>query len=129
MPKKYYKKPQQLQRIAENRVKLMFQLAKEVFKNNSGLADKYIKIARRVAMKHKIKLSSSLKKKFCRHCHKYLVPSVNCRVRLHKHRLIYYCPHCKHYMRHPVKWFFEWEFYRIWKLYFLFRFLSFVESD
>ena len=103
MPKKYYKKPQQLQKIAENRVKLMLQLAKEVFNNDQELADKYVKIARRVAMKHKIKLPRSTKKKFCRHCHRYLVPSVNCRVRLHKHRLIYYCFHCKHYMRHPIK--------------------------
>ena len=103
MPKKYYKKSKQQQEIAENRIKFMFQLAKEVFKEDSTLADKYIKIARRIAMKHKIKLPSSLKKRFCKHCHKFLVPSVNCRVRLHKHRLIYYCFGCKHYMRHPVK--------------------------
>lgn len=103
MPKKYYKKSQHQQKIADNRIKFLFQSAKEIFKENSALADKYVKIARRVAMKNKIKISSSLKKKFCKNCHRYLVPSLNCRVRLHKHRLIYYCLECKHYMRYPVK--------------------------
>ena len=103
MPKKYHKKPQNQQKIAEARIKLMFQLAKEVFKKDSKLADKYIKIARRIAMKYKIRLSASFKKQFCKHCHKFLVPSINCRVRIHKHRLIYYCLECKHYMRHPIK--------------------------
>ncbi|MDP3765783.1 MAG: ribonuclease P [Nanoarchaeota archaeon] len=103
MPRKYHKKPVQQERIAKNRIKFLFQHAKEVFKQDNKLADKYVKIARRIAMKYKIRLPSSLKKRFCKHCHKYLVPGVNCRVRLHKHRLIYYCIRCKHYMRHPVK--------------------------
>src|SRR3989344_6850646 len=101
MPQKYHKKPQSQQKIAEARIKLMFQLAKEVFKEDGKLADKYVKIARRVAMKQKIRLPSSLKKRFCKHCHSYLMPSVNCRIRIHKHRIIYYCLNCKHYMRHP----------------------------
>ena len=105
MPKKsYYKKSRELQKIAKMRINFLFQLANEVFKENSKLSDKYVKIARRIAMKYKIRLTSELKKRFCKHCYKYLVPSVNCRVRLHKHRLIYYCLSCKHYMRHPIKW-------------------------
>lgn len=103
MPKKYYKKPVQQQKIAKERIKFLFQQAKEVFKENSSLSDKYVKLARRIAMKYKIRLPSSLKKRFCKHCHNYLVPGVNCRVRLHKHRLIYYCLSCRHYMRHPIK--------------------------
>ena len=103
MPKKYYNKPHKVQKIAKERIKLMFELAKDNFKKDSKLSDKYVRIARRIAMKHKIRLAASLKKRFCKHCHKYLMPSVNCRVRLHKHRLIYYCFGCKHYTRHPIK--------------------------
>ena len=104
MPKKKYKiKKSQQERIAKKRINLLFQLAKEHFKEDSNLSDKYIKIARRIAMKHKIRLSSQIKKSFCKNCHKYLVPGVNSRIRLHKHRLIYYCMACRHYMRHPVK--------------------------
>ena len=103
MPKKHYHKSHKVQKIAKERIKLMFELAKDNFKIDSELSDKYVRIARRIAMKHKIRLGSSLKKRFCKHCHKYLMPSVNCRVRLHKHRLIYYCTSCKHYTRHPIK--------------------------
>lgn len=103
MPGKYYKKPVKQQKIAKERIMLLFNLAKESFKEDSRLSDKHVKTARRIAMKYKIRLPSELKKKFCKHCHRYLVPGVNCRVRIHKHRVIYYCLSCKHFMRHPIK--------------------------
>jgi len=103
MPRKNYKKPAQQLKIAKNRINFLFQHAKEVFKEDSRLSDKYVKMARRIAMKYKIRLPSLLKKRFCKHCHKYLVPGANCRVRIHKHRLIYYCLGCKHYIRHHIK--------------------------
>ena len=104
MPKKRYKiKKSQQQKIAKRRVNYLFQLAKEHFRQDSKLSDKYVKTARRIAMKHKIRLSSLLKKQFCRNCHKYLVAGVNSRVRLHKSRLIYYCMSCRHYTRQPIK--------------------------
>ena len=102
MPKKYSKKSKNVLRIANERAGFLFKLAKEEFKNDSKLSDKYVKLARRIAMKYKIRLPSELKKRFCKHCHKYLVPSVNCRVRIHKRRIIYYCMGCKHYMRNPI---------------------------
>ena len=102
MPKKHHQKPASVQKIAEKRIKFLFGEAKNTFKKDSKLSDKYIKMARKIAMKYKIKLSPQLKKKFCKSCHSYLVPGVNCRVRIHKHRVIYYCFKCKHFMRHPI---------------------------
>ena len=103
MPKKYYKKSSKQLKIAKARINFLFKLAKEHFKEDSKLSDRYVKLARRIAMKYKVRLPSTLKKRMCKHCHRYLVPGINCRVRIHKHRLIYYCFGCKHYMRHPVK--------------------------
>ena len=103
MPKKHFKKSSKTQKIAKARINLLFKIAKEQFREDSKLSDKYIKIARRIAMKHKVRIPSPLKKRFCKNCHKYLVPGVNCRVRIHKHRIIYYCFGCRHFMRHPVK--------------------------
>ena len=102
MPTKHFQKPAQQVNIAKKRIRFLFQEAKDVFKENSKLSDKYVKLARRISMKYKIKLPSALKKKFCKHCHKYLVPGVNCRVRIHKHRIIYYCFGCKHFMRYAI---------------------------
>jgi len=104
MPKKYYnKKPASQVKIANRRIRFLFDEAKNVFKQDSGLADKYIKMARRIAMKYKVRMPAEMKKRFCKNCHRYLVPGANSRVRLHKHRLIYYCMSCRHYMRQPVK--------------------------
>ena len=103
MPTKHFQKPAQQVNIAKKRIKFLFEEAKNSFKKDSKLSDKYVKIARRVAMKYKIKLPSQLKKKFCKNCYKYFVPGVNCRVRIHKHRIIYYCLSCKRFMRYPVK--------------------------
>ncbi len=101
--KKRYSKPAKQVQIAKKRIKFLFEEAKEIFKKDSKLSDKYIKMARKIAMKYKIRLLSKLKKRFCKHCHSYLMPGVNYRVRIHKHRIIYYCFNCKHYMRHPFK--------------------------
>ncbi|MEK6942890.1 MAG: hypothetical protein AABX00_02400 [Nanoarchaeota archaeon] len=104
MPKKrYYKKPAKQLEIAKKRISLLFSMAKDSFKKDSSISNKHIAMARRIAMKYKIKFTSNQKRTVCKNCYKYLVPSVNCRVRLHKSRLIYYCSGCKHYTRFPVK--------------------------
>ncbi|MEK6983656.1 MAG: ribonuclease P protein component 4 [Nanoarchaeota archaeon] len=103
MLKRYSSKSNNVLRIANARINFLFKIAKEEFNKDSNLSDKYVKLARKIAMKFKIRLPSNLKKSFCKHCHKYLVPSVNCRVRIHKHRIIYYCLSCRNYMRHPIK--------------------------
>jgi len=103
MPPKHHKKPANQVEIAKKRIKFLFNEAKDVFKKDQKLSDKHVKLARRISMKYKIKLPSSLKKKFCKNCHSFLAPGINSRVRIHKHRVIYYCYSCKHYMRHPLK--------------------------
>ena len=103
MPKKYYHKPLSQLKIAKKRISFLFNEAKHVFRENSKLSDRYVSMARKIAMKYKVRMPSELKKRFCKNCHKYLMPGVNSRVRLHKHRLIYYCTGCRHYMRYPVK--------------------------
>ena len=103
MPKEYRKKPVKQQDIAKRRINFLFRIAKESFKKNPKTAEKCVKLATRVAMKHKIRLDSNFKKQFCKHCHNFLVPGANLRVRIHKHRVVYYCSNCKQYMRHPIK--------------------------
>ncbi len=103
MHNKYNKKPASQVGIARKRIRFLFSESKAVFNKDRELANKYAKTARRIAMKYKIRLPSSLKKRLCSNCHAYLVPGANSRVRIHKHRVIYYCFNCKHYMRHNVK--------------------------
>jgi len=80
-------------------VRKLFEQAKIKFNKNPSLSNKYIKLARKSAMKVNLRIPRELKRKFCKHCYSYLVPGRNARVRIHKSRVIYYCFNCKKYMR------------------------------
>ena len=76
-------------------------LFKEAESAGQEYSDRYVEIARKIAMKYKIKIPSELKKRFCKNCQTYLRPGTNCRVRTRNGRIIYYCQNCKKYMRYP----------------------------
>ncbi len=85
--------------IALSRIHELFSQAEITFKKNHQLADRYIQLARRISMRTKVRIPSSLKRRFCKHCHHYLQPGVNCRVRTRNKKAVYYCLDCRHYMR------------------------------
>ena len=99
--RKYSKKPAKQKEIARERIKILFKQAKSVFKKDKKLANRYVKLARELAMKFKIRIPSELKRQFCKHCYSYLMPSKNVRVRTRKGKVVYYCLECKKYMRFP----------------------------
>ena len=101
MKRKCGQKPQQFKRIAAERIEKLFSEAEKQFKKDKTLSDRYVQLARKISMKYKVKIPSSLKKRFCKHCKCYLVPGVNCRVRLYGKKVRYYCQSCKSYMRFP----------------------------
>lgn len=101
MKKRFYKKAQEEKKIAKERIEDLFKQASDVFKQDSELADRYVELARKIAMKCKVRIRSELKRKFCKHCYRYLVPSVNCRVRIQDGKTVYYCYSCKKFMRFP----------------------------
>lgn len=82
-------------------IRRLFREAENIFKKEPRLAERYVKLARRLAMKTRLRMPRELKRKFCKHCGAFLVPSVNCRIRLGKKQVIYYCLRCKHFMRYP----------------------------
>jgi len=87
--------------IALDRIKTLFKQAKEVWPNKT-LANRYVHLARELSMKYKVPIPRELKRKFCKKCFHYLVPSVNLRVRTRKHNVVYTCQDCKHYMRYRL---------------------------
>jgi len=89
--------------IALERIKILFKQAKQVFSKNRSLANRYVTLARKIAMKAKVRIPRELKRKFCKHCYKYFVPGVTCRVRTVNKKLVYYCFNCKRYTRIPLK--------------------------
>jgi ribonuclease P protein subunit RPR2 len=101
MKAKYNRKPEAVDRICRERIATLLLLAQSVFSKNPARANRYVEIARKIGMKHKVRLTSQQRKMFCSHCHAFLMPSVNCRVRLRNNKVVYYCKECRHYMRFP----------------------------
>jgi ribonuclease P protein subunit RPR2 len=89
--------------IAEERIKILFREADKVFNDDPKLANRYVELARKIAMKVNLKIPREYKRKFCKHCYSYLRPGVNCRVRTKEGKVVYYCLNCKKYMRFGIK--------------------------
>lgn len=96
---KFFRSKQKI--IARERIKNLISLAEKAFSKNPRVSDHYVELARKIAMKARVRIPSDIKKRFCKHCYKFLQPGVNCRVRTRNNKLIYYCLNCKEYMRFP----------------------------
>lgn len=85
--------------IAQERIEILFKEAAEVFNKDKNLANRYVGLAREIAMKYKVKLSKEQKRQLCNKCHSFLVPGKNLMVRARKGKIVYHCLECKHMMR------------------------------
>ena len=59
--------------IAEERITILFRQAGiQAKKGNLDLSDRYVCLARKIAMKYNLKISKHLKRRFCKYCYSYL---------------------------------------------------------
>jgi ribonuclease P protein subunit RPR2 len=72
--------------IALQRIHTLFELAMKNVKKEPQLAQRYAQIARKIAMKTKVRLPQEYRRLICRHCKSFIYPSVNCRVRMQQRR-------------------------------------------
>lgn len=96
-------------KIAEERISELFDFAEQLFtdeffsrlpeERRQNYADRYVRLARKISMKMQIPIPQRYKKRFCRHCHTYLRPGINCRTRTRGGKLVTYCDNCKRFMR------------------------------
>ncbi len=83
----------------KEKIKNLFNLANKSFSKNKSLANRYVTLARKAAMKYRIRLPSKLKRQYCHHCYKYQMPGKNCTVRTTGKTITYTCKECKHHTR------------------------------
>ena len=76
---------------------------KQAEKQGKKVAKNYVKKAKRLSMKYRVSLPTPMKKRFCKHCLTWFQFGENCRVRVTKKNVVYYCMECKHHMRFPHK--------------------------
>ncbi len=93
-------------RIATQRVQTLFKLASEAISEDPTLAQRYASLARKIAMAAKLRLSKEYRRQICRHCKSFILPGVNCRVRIKQLRephAVITCLICGGQMRIPLR--------------------------
>ena len=94
------KQKENLKKKAEEQIRELFRQAESA---GQKLADRYVKIAWGISTKTKTSIPTELKRRFCRKCLSYLVPGKNCRVRVSKGKVVYFCNNCRSFRRFVYK--------------------------
>jgi len=92
--------------IAIQRIQALFRMAKETFHEDPSLAQHYINMARKIAMAARIRLPREYTLQVCRHCKSFILPGVNCQVRMKQRRephVVITCFNCGNKMRIPLR--------------------------
>ncbi len=92
--------------IALERVHTLFQLAQKVMHDDPERAQHYVRVARRIAMKTKLRLPEDYRRLICRKCKSFILPGVNCRIRIQQRRephMVITCLNCGEHTRIPLK--------------------------
>ncbi len=89
-------------RTARERIERLFVLADRDFSEFPERSHRNIMLARRIAMKHNIRLSPNKKRRFCSNCYKYLKPNVNCTVEKTGDTETTKCLCCGHTTKRPA---------------------------
>lgn len=100
---RFRKDKEKEKKIALEHIDDLFYQAEKAFHTNPDLSRSYVQLARRIQMKFRLRMPKQHKRKFCKHCYTYLVPSVNSRVRLNNSKLTIYCHECKKFSRITLK--------------------------
>ena len=76
----------QTEKIAQERIRILFSLADETFHTEPARAQRYVDLARRIAMRTRLRLPRDLRRRVCRRCNAFLVPGATSRTRIRQHR-------------------------------------------
>ena len=89
--------------IAQEQIKSLFAQAAAVFSQDRALANRYVTLARKIAMKVKVRMPREFKRQYCKHCYRYLQSGTNARIRTRAGKVIISCLECKKFTRIPIR--------------------------
>jgi ribonuclease P protein subunit RPR2 len=95
-----------IKQTAKQRVDILLRQAKNVYRSNPELSNRYVATARKIAMAAKISLPAEHKRQICKKCNTLLVQGDNCRVRVRQKRephVVITCLNCGCKTRIPLK--------------------------
>jgi ribonuclease P protein subunit RPR2 len=89
--------------IARDRVEVLFREAEEAaLEGEVERANRYVELARRVAMRAQYALPSRYRRRVCEGCYAYLLPGETARVRLRGGTVSATCEACGTVNRYPI---------------------------
>lgn len=89
--------------IAAERIDRLHALAREAARDGEQeRAREYVRLARRIAERHRLRLPREFKRFTCDACDRYLIPGRNARVRTRDGHVVVTCE-CGHQARYPYE--------------------------
>lgn len=89
-------------RIAKERIARLFQLAPLFYETDPVISNRCVDLARKIAMRQRVRIDRAFKWRFCHSCHSFLIPGKNMRVRIREGKVVMTCLLCKERRRYPV---------------------------
>ena len=97
---------ERVRKIALERINKLLRLAELTFSFSQDLANRYVKLALRLAMRCNVKLPIEWRRRICPSCGTILKPGINCRIRIRNNRfphVVITCLNCGEKMRYPIE--------------------------
>ena len=92
--------------IALQRIEKLFKMAEEIHVKDQKMANRYVEIAYRIALRARVKIPKKYKYRICKRCKSYLVPGKTLSIRLRTKRephIVMKCLVCGYTKRIPYK--------------------------
>lgn len=93
----------ELKEIAAQRIEKLMDSAVGYARKDFEIAKRHAEIARKIALRLNIRLPYKYKMHFCHGCKRFIIPGVNCRVRIKGKALRLTCLECGHVYRRILR--------------------------
>jgi ribonuclease P protein subunit RPR2 len=88
--------------VAKERIEVLFGQAKLTFDKHPERSNRYVELARKIAMRQRVRIDCEFRRQYCHHCYTFLVPGQNMRVRVHGGNVVVTCGICNKKTRYRV---------------------------
>jgi ribonuclease P protein subunit RPR2 len=89
-------------KIAMERIDILFDQARQESGVHPERSNRYVDIARKIAMRQRIRIDRALRRQYCHHCYSFLIPGKNMRVRVHRGNVVVTCHSCNKKTRYRL---------------------------
>lgn len=89
--------------LARERIAVLFSEAEKVYHEHPEYSNRYVELARKIAMRERVRIEPEYRHRYCHHCYRYLVPGANMRVRVHDGRVAVTCLECRKITRYQLE--------------------------